>query len=140
MITPVSIATTATQTETEVFNSNIAATQTEAEEVNVRALLDKTEERLGEHINQVSSGILAQLMPLLHNIQQQINDLRQDSLSLITPAQSVPLSPERPVAKQKGGLSAWRKVKNVVQWTPFIQTRDKTQNYPWVQLAGHSGR
>ena len=51
MITPVSIATTtATQTETEVFNSNIAATQTEAEEVNVRALLDKTEERLGEHI------------------------------------------------------------------------------------------
>ena len=51
----------------------------------------------------------------------------------------LPLSPERPVAKQKGGLSAWRKVKNVVQWTPFIQTRDKTQNYPWVQLAGHSG-
>ena len=52
----------------------------------------------------------------------------------------LPLSPERPVAKQlsKGGLSAWRKVKNVVQWTPFIQTF-KTRNYPWVQLAGHSG-
>ena len=50
----------------------------------------------------------------------------------------LPLSPERPVAKQKGGLSAWRKVKNVVQWTPFIQTF-KTRHYPWVQLAGHSG-
>ena len=52
----------------------------------------------------------------------------------------LPLSPERPVAKQKGagGLSAWRKVKNVVQWTPFIQTFQK-RHYPWVQLAGHSG-
>ena len=50
----------------------------------------------------------------------------------------LPLSPERPVARQKGGLSAWRKVKNVVQWTPFIQTF-KARHYPWVQLAGHSG-
>ena len=50
----------------------------------------------------------------------------------------LPLSPERPMAKQKGGLSAWRKVKNVVQWTPFIQTFQK-RHYPWVQLAGHSG-
>lgn len=42
------------------------------------------------------------------------------------------------MARQKGGLSAWRKVKNVVQWTPFIQTF-KARHYPWVQLAGHSG-
>lgn len=32
----------------------------------------------------------------------------------------LPLSRDRPVARQKGGLSAWRKVRNVVQWTPFI--------------------
>lgn len=50
----------------------------------------------------------------------------------------LPLSPDRPVARQKGGLSAWRKVRNVVQWTPFIQTF-KARRYPWVQLAGHSG-
>ena len=49
-----------------------------------------------------------------------------------------PLSPDRPVARQKGGLSAWRKVRNVVQWTPFIQIF-KARLYPWVQLAGHSG-
>ena len=54
------------------------------------------------------------------------------------PKFSLPLSPERPVAKQKGGLSAWRKVKSVVQWTPFMQTF-KARAYPWVQLAGHSG-
>lgn len=34
--------------------------------------------------------------------------------------------------------SNWRKVRNVVQWTPFIQTY-KRQKYPWVQLAGHQG-
>ena len=59
-------------------------------------------------------------------------------LSPSPPVFSLPLSPERPVAKQKGGLSAWRKVKSVVQWTPFMQTF-KARNYPWVQLAGHSG-
>ncbi|XP_071749922.1 inositol-trisphosphate 3-kinase A isoform X2 [Lepeophtheirus salmonis] len=34
--------------------------------------------------------------------------------------------------------SGWRKVRNVVQWTPFIQTY-KNRKYQWVQLAGHSG-
>ncbi|KAK8736753.1 hypothetical protein OTU49_004633 [Cherax quadricarinatus] len=34
--------------------------------------------------------------------------------------------------------SNWRKVRNVVQWTPFIQTYKK-HKYPWVQLAGHQG-
>lgn len=68
------------------------------------------------------------------------NTLGTGSGSPTTPTKRfpLPLSPERPVAKQKGGLSAWRKVKSVVQWTPFIQTF-KTQHYPWVQLAGHSG-
>lgn len=34
--------------------------------------------------------------------------------------------------------SGWRKVRNMVQWTPFIQTY-KNRKYQWVQLAGHSG-
>ncbi|KAH8292690.1 hypothetical protein KR018_002755, partial [Drosophila ironensis] len=34
--------------------------------------------------------------------------------------------------------SGWRKIRNIVQWTPFIQTYKK-QRYPWVQLAGHQG-
>ncbi|XP_067011732.1 inositol-trisphosphate 3-kinase B isoform X2 [Anabrus simplex] len=34
--------------------------------------------------------------------------------------------------------SGWRKLRNIVQWTPFFQTYKK-QRYPWVQLAGHQG-
>lgn len=34
--------------------------------------------------------------------------------------------------------SRWRKLRNIVQWTPFFQTYKK-QRYPWVQLAGHQG-
>jgi len=34
--------------------------------------------------------------------------------------------------------SGWRKVRNMVQWTPFIQ-EFKNRKYQWVQLAGHSG-
>lgn len=34
--------------------------------------------------------------------------------------------------------SGWRKVRNMVQWAPFIQ-RFKDRKYQWVQLAGHSG-
>ncbi|XP_030566727.1 inositol-trisphosphate 3-kinase B isoform X3 [Drosophila novamexicana] len=39
-------------------------------------------------------------------------------------------------AKKKS--SGWRKIRNIVQWTPFFQTYKK-QRYPWVQLAGHQG-
>lgn len=35
--------------------------------------------------------------------------------------------------------SGWRKLRNIVQWTPFFQTYKK-QRYPWVQLAGHQGK
>ena len=35
-------------------------------------------------------------------------------------------------------MSGWRKVRNMVQWTPFVQTF-KNKKYQWVQLAGHSG-
>jgi len=38
--------------------------------------------------------------------------------------------------KNKG--SRWKKISQMVKWTPFIQTYRK-RKYPWVQLAGHSG-
>ncbi|XP_055641403.1 uncharacterized protein LOC129778502 isoform X1 [Toxorhynchites rutilus septentrionalis] len=40
--------------------------------------------------------------------------------------------------RQKKKPSGWRKLRNIVQWTPFFQTYKK-QRYPWVQLAGHQG-
>nr|XP_045626139.1 inositol-trisphosphate 3-kinase A-like isoform X1 [Procambarus clarkii]XP_045626140.1 inositol-trisphosphate 3-kinase A-like isoform X1 [Procambarus clarkii] len=45
-------------------------------------------------------------------------------------------SPSQPSRPKKP--SNWRKVRNIVQWTPFIQTYKK-HKYPWVQLAGHQG-
>ncbi|XP_045499913.1 inositol-trisphosphate 3-kinase B isoform X2 [Colias croceus] len=41
----------------------------------------------------------------------------------------------RPFRKQS---ERWRKLRNIVQWTPFFQTYKK-QRYPWIQLAGHQG-
>ncbi|XP_055606445.1 inositol-trisphosphate 3-kinase A-like isoform X2 [Uranotaenia lowii] len=41
-------------------------------------------------------------------------------------------------ANAKKKPSGWRKLRNIVQWTPFFQTYKK-QRYPWVQLAGHQG-
>ncbi|XP_008557323.1 inositol-trisphosphate 3-kinase A isoform X1 [Microplitis demolitor] len=34
--------------------------------------------------------------------------------------------------------SAWKKLKNIIQWAPFFQTYKK-KSYPWIQLAGHQG-
>ncbi|KAL3875098.1 hypothetical protein ACJMK2_038032 [Sinanodonta woodiana] len=34
--------------------------------------------------------------------------------------------------------SSWKKIRNIVQWTPFIQ-QFKKRRYPWIQLAGHQG-
>ena len=34
--------------------------------------------------------------------------------------------------------SSWRKIRNMVHWSPFIQ-QFKKHKYPWVQLAGHQG-
>ncbi|XP_023289840.1 inositol-trisphosphate 3-kinase B isoform X1 [Orussus abietinus] len=42
----------------------------------------------------------------------------------------------RPVKPSQ--TSGWRKLRNIVHWTPFFQTYKK-QRYPWVQLAGHQG-
>ncbi|XP_076290774.1 inositol 1,4,5-triphosphate kinase 2 isoform X3 [Lasioglossum baleicum] len=40
--------------------------------------------------------------------------------------------------QQKPRSSGWRKLRNIVHWTPFFQTYKK-QRYPWVQLTGHQG-
>ncbi|KAK4887161.1 hypothetical protein RN001_003432 [Aquatica leii] len=40
--------------------------------------------------------------------------------------------------KERIKPSGWRKLRNIVQWTPFFQIYKK-QRYPWVQLAGHQG-
>ncbi|XP_014207858.1 inositol-trisphosphate 3-kinase A [Copidosoma floridanum] len=42
---------------------------------------------------------------------------------------------DRPVLPKTSG---WRKLRNIVHWTPFFQTYKK-HRYPWVQLAGHQG-
>ena len=69
---------TAKQTNTDELNNNTtagAATQTKTEEVSLKSLLDKAEERLGEHINEMGSNILCQILPLLQNIQQEMKEL-----------------------------------------------------------------
>ncbi|XP_076635135.1 inositol 1,4,5-triphosphate kinase 2 isoform X5 [Colletes latitarsis] len=43
-----------------------------------------------------------------------------------------------PVSVGTKKSSGWRKLRNIVHWTPFFQTYKK-QRYPWVQLAGHQG-
>ena len=51
---------------------------------------------MNENINQVRSGILSVILPLLRNIKQDMKDLRQESSSWRIQAQSLPLSPESP--------------------------------------------
>ncbi|KAL7018292.1 hypothetical protein ACKWTF_010711 [Chironomus riparius] len=41
--------------------------------------------------------------------------------------------------ESKKSMIGWRKLRNIVQWTPFFQTYKNKQRYPWVQLAGHQG-
>ncbi|XP_070578430.1 serine-rich adhesin for platelets-like [Ptychodera flava] len=36
-----------------------------------------------------------------------------------------------------GMSSSWKKIRNMVHWSPFVQSFKK--KYPWVQLAGHQG-
>ncbi|XP_071159232.1 inositol-trisphosphate 3-kinase A-like isoform X3 [Mytilus edulis] len=42
----------------------------------------------------------------------------------------------KPVRKQSSVY--WKKMKNIVIWSPFIQ-QFKKHRYPWIQLAGHQG-
>lgn len=50
----------------------------------------------------------------------------------------VPTSSSEQAKEQESKPSGWRKIRNIVQWTPFFQTYKK-KRYPWVQLAGHQG-
>ncbi|XP_075692220.1 inositol-trisphosphate 3-kinase C-like [Rhinoderma darwinii] len=39
--------------------------------------------------------------------------------------------------EQGASRTSWRKLKNMVHWSPFVVSFKK--HYPWVQLAGHAG-
>ncbi|KAF7694314.1 inositol-trisphosphate 3-kinase B [Silurus meridionalis] len=48
--------------------------------------------------------------------------------------------PERTPAflqTQQKAHKSWKKIKNMVQWSPFLMSFKK--KYPWIQLAGHAG-
>ncbi|KAJ8355809.1 hypothetical protein SKAU_G00186030 [Synaphobranchus kaupii] len=46
------------------------------------------------------------------------------------------LSPALLETQQKAHKS-WKKIKNMVHWSPFVMSFKK--KYPWIQLAGHAG-
>ncbi|KAI4801572.1 hypothetical protein KUCAC02_019459, partial [Chaenocephalus aceratus] len=46
------------------------------------------------------------------------------------------LNPEFLTSQQRAHKS-WKKIKNMVHWSPFVMSFKK--KYPWIQLAGHAG-
>lgn len=46
------------------------------------------------------------------------------------------LNPELLTSQQKAHKS-WKKIKNMVHWSPIVMSFKK--KYPWIQLAGHAG-
>ncbi|KAM8726730.1 uncharacterized protein AB9X84_003048 isoform 2-T2 [Acanthopagrus schlegelii] len=46
------------------------------------------------------------------------------------------LNPALLTSKQRAHKS-WKKIKNMVHWSPFVMSFKK--KYPWIQLAGHAG-
>ncbi|XP_071019127.1 inositol-trisphosphate 3-kinase A-like [Oncorhynchus clarkii lewisi] len=38
---------------------------------------------------------------------------------------------------QQRAHKSWKKIKNIVHWSPFVMSFKK--KYPWIQLAGHAG-
>ncbi|XP_073349375.1 uncharacterized protein itpkb isoform X2 [Pagrus major] len=46
------------------------------------------------------------------------------------------LNPALLTSRQKAHKS-WKKIKNMVHWSPFVMSFKK--KYPWIQLAGHAG-
>ncbi|KAF6205774.1 hypothetical protein GE061_019947 [Apolygus lucorum] len=64
--------------------------------------------------------------------------LSRSHFSLRQPHAQAQTVRKRPSRSMRTGPSGWRKLRNIVQWTPFFQTYKK-QRYPWVQLAGHQG-
>ncbi|KAM9703696.1 inositol-trisphosphate 3-kinase A isoform 2-T2 [Menidia menidia] len=42
-----------------------------------------------------------------------------------------------PLRSQQKAQKSWKKIKNMVHWSPFVMSFKK--KYPWIQLAGHAG-
>ncbi|XP_061602828.1 inositol-trisphosphate 3-kinase B isoform X2 [Cololabis saira] len=41
------------------------------------------------------------------------------------------------ISSQQKAHKSWKKIKNMVHWSPFVMSFKK--KYPWIQLAGHAG-
>ncbi|XP_015249429.1 PREDICTED: inositol-trisphosphate 3-kinase B isoform X1 [Cyprinodon variegatus] len=41
------------------------------------------------------------------------------------------------LSSQQRAHKSWKKIKNMVHWSPFVMSFKK--KYPWIQLAGHAG-
>uniref|UniRef100_H3D045 Kinase n=1 Tax=Tetraodon nigroviridis TaxID=99883 RepID=H3D045_TETNG len=46
-------------------------------------------------------------------------------------------SKQKAKKKPKTQHKSWKKIKNMVHWSPFVMSFKK--KYPWIQLAGHAG-
>ncbi|CRK90100.1 CLUMA_CG003818, isoform A [Clunio marinus] len=62
-----------------------------------------------------------------------------DDLSSEWDSDGIPDTKHNEPNKESKSVIGWRKLRNIVQWTPFFQTSKNKQKYPWVQLAGHQG-
>ncbi|XP_059062663.1 inositol-trisphosphate 3-kinase A isoform X1 [Achroia grisella] len=90
-------------------------------------------------VSDYSDGVVA-----VGATEEEVNWLRSRSLSADSACSSCSTLSSReddefesPTMTKKQS-ERWRKLRNIVQWTPFFQTYKK-QRYPWIQLAGHQG-
>lgn len=60
----------------------------------------------------------------------------EDDISSDTERGDQLLNPAALSSQQKAHKS-WKKIKNMVHWSPFVMSFKK--KYPWIQLAGHAG-
>ncbi|XP_047429851.1 inositol-trisphosphate 3-kinase B isoform X2 [Mugil cephalus] len=60
----------------------------------------------------------------------------EDDISSDTEKGELLLNPALLSSQQKAHKS-WKKIKNMVHWSPFVMSFKK--KYPWIQLAGHAG-
>ncbi|XP_022826625.1 inositol-trisphosphate 3-kinase A isoform X1 [Spodoptera litura] len=90
-------------------------------------------------VSDYSDGVVA-----VGATEEEVDWLRSRSLSADSACSSCSTLSSRedeefePPAMPKKQSERWRKLRNIVQWTPFFQTYKK-QRYPWIQLAGHQG-
>ncbi|XP_074541289.1 inositol-trisphosphate 3-kinase A-like isoform X2 [Halichoeres trimaculatus] len=60
----------------------------------------------------------------------------EEDISSDTEKGELLLNPAVLTSRQKAHKS-WKKIKNMVHWSPFVMSFKK--KYPWIQLAGHAG-